>query len=764
MGKKRPIFEYKGFQGLLDVFNRSDDPRSPVGSYHSQPWSSETPRQPSSHSRHYRQSQRSHRHRSSQHDDSVVSSRRRNYERHSRHRRHGGAESYGRRRDPNRRILYTDDTRDMRDDVLRRRPRPIDNGDFPAGFRRSRRMNGTESSDAAPMGYDGAYDAATRAVDPEFEQKYAHDVEAGLLPGSHADPGRTDSLGHRRAHSEDGRRSHHTRTLYDERDEADSYDGMTPPRHRRHTHNGSTRTKRSKKRRGIFSVFGGASSSSSEDYDENGSPTYSKPYTEAGGRKRKRGGVMRNIAIAATVVTGLIAARRIYRHWNEKGGQGQEDNKTDSESDGDGDDSSQGDGNLVIRGKKPLGTRTSKYGPIVTVPQNEAMIVERGGKFKRKLTAGNNFVVPIIERVAHQHSLREAPVPIEPQQCFSRDNISVVADALMFIRVEDPVSASYEVDDLLRSMNMLAIATLKKEIGRLLLDELFADRVKASERISQTINEACRPWGVRCTRFDLQDLDIPNEVRASIGRTAEAERLRRADILFSEGQRDALINKAEGEMQAQIRMSQARQMDIVNQAIGEAHAIQERGEAIANAMRDVAEAINEPGGEQALRLRIAEQYLNACALAKGDREDGVVHDPANIAAAMRHTIGLLSVLGDPSANASNPYVVRPGPDPGPGPGPDSNPGYGADYGAGYGAEYASHTGPLHGEGGMMDEVGVNGYDSYSRPDAYAEHSLDGSAVEDRLSGSQGRTSFGRMPSRNSSPVEVASPKPHGFGR
>lgn len=734
MGKKRPFFEYKGFQGFLDAFNGG----APSGTHslYRYPPSSETPRPPHSYRSYRDKNNRQHRpnHRRRNYQDSLVVARKRDYGRRASTRRHSLNPHDRRRAHRSSHLDYNQTEKDYpRRALPRRRPRVADHGDFPAGLGASKRL-ADDSADRAPLGYD-AYDVAARTVDPDFSKKYAQDVETGRLPGARhsPDPDIQDEVSHfRRAHSEDGR-SRHTASIRRGRADLDSYDGTSPPRRRRHTHNGSSKARRSRKRSGIFSFFGGGKSETASSYSAGGSPRYSKPYTEAHGRKKKRHGIVRAGAAIAAIVALVIAGRRLQRWWRQNGQE--EDEKSDGGSGDAAENHEQEDEKLIANERKPVGVRTSMYGPLVKVPQNEAAIVEQGGKFKRKLAPGNNFLVPGLERVAYTHSLREAPVPIEPQQCFSRDNISVIADALMFIRVEDPVSASYEVHDLLHSMVMLAIATLKKEIGRLSIDELFLDRVGASDRIARMINQASRPWGVRCTRFDLQDLGIPEEVRMSIGRAAEAERLRRADILFSEGQREALINKAEGEMQAQIRMSQARQMDIVNQAIGEAHAIQERGEAIANAMRDIAEAVKEPGGEQAMRLRLAEQYLNACAVAKEAGKDGVAYDPANVAAAMTHAIGLLSALGDPSPNVANPYIVRPAT------------GHGVDAPATTG-DHDSDERDNEAEAYNYDEV--NGYDK----DPHAD-----SVVDERPNELHGQTNGG-LTSRNSSPAEGSYLKPH----
>lgn len=403
--------------------------------------------------------------------------------------------------------------------------------------------------------------------------------------------------------------------------------------------------------------------SKTDDEDEN-----SKKESEEPQPGQKRRGFLKYAALTAgALIFGTVAKRIFERREKKKNQQELQNAPLGAESatvlgaDGQPIEGIQNGEILshVPPGVNPLQMRPPPSGLFVSVPDSESVIVERSGKYHRKLHHGSNVVLPFVDKMAFRHSLREVGIEIPTQQCYSRDNISVRASALMFVRTEDPVAASYAIDNAFQGIFLLAQTSLKKEVGRLTVDESFADRAGLADRVLSTTNEAARPWGLRVTRFDVSDMDIPPELRASIGREAEAERLRRADILYSEGQREALINRADAEMQAQMRLSQARQLDIVNQAIGEAHAIHERGEAVASAMRDVAEAVRQPGGDQAMRMRITEQYIDAYARANSRQHDPNAPpppDPSHVVHAMNDALGLLTALGDSAQNVGNAYA------------------------------------------------------------------------------------------------------------
>lgn len=314
-----------------------------------------------------------------------------------------------------------------------------------------------------------------------------------------------------------------------------------------------------------------------------------------------------------------------------------------------------GTGGFLLSGPDPLQLQLPHNSFSIKVPQNEAFIVEKGGEYDRILKTGSNIIIPCVERVGFRFTLKEVGMGVPFQQCFTRDNVSIRTSGVLFARIEDPVAAAYEVDDVYRSLMLLAQTCMRNELANLLIEQVYEERDTINYRVLTVMNDTVRPWGVRCTKFEIRDLDIPEDLRMTLDRQTQMERQARAEVIASEAQRDAMVNRAEGEMQAQMRMSQARQIDLVNQAIGEAHAITERGEAIAGALRDLAEVVNEPGGEQALQMRIAEQYLQVYGRAAAN--GGAVPNAADAAAVLNNAMGLLQDLGDPGATAKNGYVT-----------------------------------------------------------------------------------------------------------
>lgn len=647
MPKRRPFFEYKGLDGLRDAISGAGDTRRDRG-YSSYDSNGEDSRRYTSRhqgSRHHRRSSRHrHRHHHGRRDPHHRSSR----SRQSRYRDHqrGGRDGGGSRRRSRSAARIRADDDDLEYDV----PSP------PKALSRANNRAAVEAAAAGAVAAAAA--AAARSggdTDAVEAAQQAQDTVPGSVPlvyGRNVGrPGYYDVSPPVSASSVVGR-------TYASSQRRPGQSHITRSRASRSL---TSRIKRSVKDM-IPSRFRGSEDDDGYLIGDESEGRVTKPSrlaSDKASKKKKKRNAWRfaKTGLALTGVALLVHKFLKSRKEDKKHGKSNAGGIDETSEDNEDDDRL---GRGAFRSQNPFKLEPPNAFGFVKVPQGEAFIIERGGKYHSKLNAGSSFVIPFLDRVAFRHTLREVSVFTDVQQCFSYDSISVLAEGHMFLRIEDPVAASYGVDNLYHSVKMLATTCMKMEIARMRLDDVFLHYVALSERVATAINKSARPWGVRCTHFYVENFDIPEEIRMSMGREAEAERLRRADILFSEGQREALINKAEGEMQAQMRMSQARQMDIVNQAIGEAHAIQERGEAIANAMRDIADVVNEPGGEHAMRLRIAEQYINAYAMANGaavDQGAPLPHDPGQVAEAMNHAIGLLSTLGDPSANTINPYVV-----------------------------------------------------------------------------------------------------------
>ena len=267
------------------------------------------------------------------------------------------------------------------------------------------------------------------------------------------------------------------------------------------------------------------------------------------------------------------------------------------------------------------------YKGIKIVPQQEVWIVEKLGKFDRKLEPGLQFLVPFIERVSYKHSLKEYAKDVQEQTAITRDNVSLLLDGVIYVRIIDPIQASYGVNDPIYAVTQLAQTTMRSEIGKLTMDESFEEREKLNANIVNSINEAAQTWGVQCMRYEIKNISPPATVLKAMELQVAAERKKRAEILDSEGSRQAKINSAEGDKKQVELASEAAKIDQINRAEGEAAAIMAVAEATAQGINMIAGAINQHGGQEAVTLRIAEQYVGA--FAKLAKESTTILLPAN---------------------------------------------------------------------------------------------------------------------------------------
>jgi regulator of protease activity HflC (stomatin/prohibitin superfamily) len=245
------------------------------------------------------------------------------------------------------------------------------------------------------------------------------------------------------------------------------------------------------------------------------------------------------------------------------------------------------------------------------VPQQHAWVVERLGKFDRTLTPGLKFVIPFVERVAYKHSLKEVPLDVPSQVCITRDNTQLQVDGILFFQVTDPMRASYGSSDYIVAITQLAQTTLRSVIGRMELDKTFEERDMINANVVNALDEAALNWGVKVLRYEIKDLTPPAEILRAMQAQITAEREKRALIAASEGRRQEQINIATGQREAFIARSEGEKQAEINKAQGEAAAIVAVAEATANAIRQVAAAIQQPGGEQAVQLKVAERAVDA---------------------------------------------------------------------------------------------------------------------------------------------------------
>ncbi len=245
----------------------------------------------------------------------------------------------------------------------------------------------------------------------------------------------------------------------------------------------------------------------------------------------------------------------------------------------------------------------------VVVPQQNAFVVERLGKFSRKLNAGFHILFPFLERVAYKHTLKEQAVDIAEQICITNDNVQVGVDGVLYMQVLDPARASYGIGNYMFAISQLAQTTLRSEIGKIDLDRTFEERGTINANVVAELDKASDPWGVKVLRYEIKNINPPHDVLSAMEKQMRAEREKRAVVLTSEGVRDAKINEAEGEKQRVIKESEAAKMQQINEAQGEAEAILAVATATAEGLTRVAQAVIAQGGAEAMQLRIAEQYI-----------------------------------------------------------------------------------------------------------------------------------------------------------
>lgn len=248
---------------------------------------------------------------------------------------------------------------------------------------------------------------------------------------------------------------------------------------------------------------------------------------------------------------------------------------------------------------------------VKVVPQQEAWVVERFGKFHSVLEPGLNFIVPLIDKVAYKQTLKEIPMDTSSQICITKDNTQLQVDGVLYFQVTNPELASYGTSDFVMAITQLAQTSLRSVIGTMSLDKTFEEREEINARVVQAVDEAAQTWGVKVLRYEIKDLTPPKEILRAMQLQITAEREKRAVIATSEGQRQKEINVAEGERASMIAQSEGEMQAAINRAEGEARAIEAVAKAQAEAIRLVAEAITQNKGLEAVNLQVAEKYVEA---------------------------------------------------------------------------------------------------------------------------------------------------------
>lgn len=279
------------------------------------------------------------------------------------------------------------------------------------------------------------------------------------------------------------------------------------------------------------------------------------------------------------------------------------------------------------------------------VPQQEAWVVERFGKFHTVLQPGLNFIIPIIDRVAYRQTLKEIPMDTSSQICITKDNTQLQVDGVLYFQVTNPELASYGTSDFVMAITQLAQTSLRSVIGTMSLDKTFEEREEINARVVQAVDEAAQTWGVKVLRYEIKDLTPPKEILRAMQLQITAEREKRAVIATSEGQKQKEINIAEGERAAMIAQSEGEKQAAINKAEGEA-------------IRAVAQAISQPQGMQAVNLQVAEKYVEA--FGKIAKEGNTLLLPANLADMGSMVASAMTIIreqnGKPAAAPAIPKV------------------------------------------------------------------------------------------------------------
>ncbi|NJM73410.1 MAG: SPFH/Band 7/PHB domain protein [Scytonema sp. RU_4_4] len=311
-------------------------------------------------------------------------------------------------------------------------------------------------------------------------------------------------------------------------------------------------------------------------------------------------------------------------------------------------------------------------GSVKVVNQGNEALVERLGSYNKKLEPGLNFVFPFFDRVVYRGTIREKVLDIPPQQCITRDNVSITADAVVYWRIMDMEKAYYKVENLQAAMVNLVLTQIRAEMGKLELDETFTARSQINETLLHDLDVATDPWGVKVTRVELRDIIPSQAVRESMELQMSAERRKRAAILTSEGDRESAVNSARGKADAQVLDAEARQKAVILQAEAEQKAIvlkaqAERqqqilkAQAIAESADIIAQKIQtNPVAHQALEVLFALGYLDMGAtIGKSDSSKVMFMDPRTIPATLE---GIRSIVSDGQTDSNLPYTgeVPPG--------------------------------------------------------------------------------------------------------
>ena len=243
------------------------------------------------------------------------------------------------------------------------------------------------------------------------------------------------------------------------------------------------------------------------------------------------------------------------------------------------------------------------------VPEKQSYVIEQFGKYSKSLGAGLHLVIPFVQKVAYKHTLKEEVIDVDPQVCITNDNVQVTVDGILYIKVIDPVKASYGIENYRFATAQLAKTTMRSEIGKLELDRAFSERDEVNDNVVKAVDEASDPWGIKVTRYEIKDIYPTPTIENAMEQQMRAEREKRAEILSSEGEKESRINISRGQREEAINISKGERQKMFNVSEGKSKSIEIVSEATAEGLKDIASALQLPKGRTAMSVRLAEQYV-----------------------------------------------------------------------------------------------------------------------------------------------------------
>lgn len=246
---------------------------------------------------------------------------------------------------------------------------------------------------------------------------------------------------------------------------------------------------------------------------------------------------------------------------------------------------------------------------VKVVPEAQAWIIEELGKYKRTLGSGLHIVIPILHRVAYKHTLKEQVIDVPPQICITSDNVQVTVDGILYLKVLDAQKASYGIENYRYATVQLAQTTMRSEIGRIMLDDTFSEREAINNAIVKSVDQASDPWGIKVKRYEIRDIEPAPSIIEAMEQQVEAERQKRAEILLSEGDKLSRINRSKGDREEAINLSKGQKQKVINEAEGRAQSMAILANATADGLKMIGEAIQKPGGREALSVHYVQKYL-----------------------------------------------------------------------------------------------------------------------------------------------------------